>query len=310
MKRLLLFFSVLVLISGTSFTQTGSDYYLPLKIGNYIKFHTTNNQNWGPRTTIFSIEGKDLISGVEYFREKGYEIADGSTDINVFRMAWLREDASGNIIMGAVSPSGSPNLDSAIIINFPLHPNEYLTPGYSRTFPFGDYFETDSVLSVDETVTSAAGTFNNCIKIVITHADSSGVTIFREYQYYAPNVGFVLNVRDIPIDQTHTDQLMEYNIVMAAEEDGTLPNAFSLKQNYPNPFNPATTISFSLPEKAYVSLRVFDIMGSEVASLLSKELSAGDHSVQWTAANITSGIYFYRIEAGVYSETRKLILIK
>ena len=87
-----------------------------------------------------------------------------------------------------------------------------------------------------------------------------------------------------------------------------LPTRFSLGQNYPNPFNPSTTIPFSVPSKAFVSLKLFDALGREVSSLVSEELSAGTHARQWSALGLASGIYFYRLQAGNFAETRRLIL--
>jgi hypothetical protein len=106
-----------------------------------------------------------------------------------------------------------------------------------------------------------------------------------------------------------------------------LPTHFSLEQNYPNPFNPATTISFSLPSKSFVSLKVLDMLGREVATIASEEMPAGTYTKQWNAANMSSGIYFYRLsvvpstrdhvptngrdgQAGKYDETKKLVLIR
>ena len=89
-----------------------------------------------------------------------------------------------------------------------------------------------------------------------------------------------------------------------------LPTHFSLDQNYPNPFNPATAISFSLPSQSFVSLKVFDALGREVDVLLSEELSAGTYSRQWNAGGLSSGIYFYRLQAGSFTETKKLVLLR
>ena len=85
---------------------------------------------------------------------------------------------------------------------------------------------------------------------------------------------------------------------------------FNLSQNYPNPFNPSTSISFILPSRSFVSLKVFDLIGREVAIIVSEEMSAGSYSRQWNAANMSSGIYFYRLQAGSFTETKKLILLK
>jgi hypothetical protein len=89
-----------------------------------------------------------------------------------------------------------------------------------------------------------------------------------------------------------------------------LPTDYVLSQNYPNPFNPSTTISFTLPLRSFVSLKVFDLLGRGVATIVSDELSAGTYTRQWNAANISSGIYFYRLQAGKYVETKRLILLK
>ena len=96
----------------------------------------------------------------------------------------------------------------------------------------------------------------------------------------------------------------------SVKESPLVVRSFTLSQNYPNPFNPTTTISFSLLSKSFVSLKVYDMLGREIATIASEEMSAGYHSRQWNAANMSSGIYFYRMQAGSYSETRKLVLLR
>jgi hypothetical protein len=88
------------------------------------------------------------------------------------------------------------------------------------------------------------------------------------------------------------------------------PKAIALDQNYPNPFNPATIISFDLPSSSFVTLKVFDLLGREVTSLVSEQLSAGYHSRQWNGAAMPSGVYFYRLQVGSFTDTRKLLLLK
>jgi len=89
-----------------------------------------------------------------------------------------------------------------------------------------------------------------------------------------------------------------------------IPNGFFLSQNYPNPFNPSTNIEFSLPEKSFVKLKVFDITGKEIAELVSENLSAGTFRYEYNAENLPSGIYFYKLDAKKFSETKRMILIK
>jgi outer membrane protein assembly factor BamB len=90
----------------------------------------------------------------------------------------------------------------------------------------------------------------------------------------------------------------------------TAPAEFALAPNFPNPFNPRTTITFSLPSQLLVTLKVFDALGREVSTLVSEELPAGTHTRQWNAADLPSGIYFYRLHAGSFSDTKKLLLVK
>jgi len=92
--------------------------------------------------------------------------------------------------------------------------------------------------------------------------------------------------------------------------DKLIPNRFSLEQNFPNPFNPSTNISFTLPLKTFVLLKVFNILGEEVATLVNEELPPGTHLHQWNAGAMPSGVYLYRLQAGSFTETKKLILLR
>jgi hypothetical protein len=89
-----------------------------------------------------------------------------------------------------------------------------------------------------------------------------------------------------------------------------LPTEFILEQNYPNPFNPSTTISFSVPEIEFVTLKVYDVLGNEIATLINEEKSAGSYEILFDATDLSSGIYFYRLQAGSFVETKKMVLMK
>lgn len=88
------------------------------------------------------------------------------------------------------------------------------------------------------------------------------------------------------------------------------PAKFSLEQNYPNPFNPATKIRFSLQKWGFVSLKVFDILGREAASLCKEEMPSGEHEITFDASGLSAGVYLYRLSAGTYSETKTMLLLK
>jgi photosystem II stability/assembly factor-like uncharacterized protein len=91
---------------------------------------------------------------------------------------------------------------------------------------------------------------------------------------------------------------------------GDIPNVFKLYDNYPNPFNPVTKIKFDLPENAFVKISIYDITGREVSNILKREVNAGSYEVQFNAGNLSSGTYFYRIEAGNFTEVKRMVLIK
>ena len=89
-----------------------------------------------------------------------------------------------------------------------------------------------------------------------------------------------------------------------------LPQDFQLFQNYPNPFNPTTTINYSIPKQNFVTIKVYDALGKEVATLVNENKSIGNYSVEFDASKLVSGIYYYRLQAGACSETKKLIFMK
>jgi uncharacterized delta-60 repeat protein len=89
-----------------------------------------------------------------------------------------------------------------------------------------------------------------------------------------------------------------------------IPVNYNLSQNYPNPFNPATNIKFQIPKTGFVKLIVYDIIGSEIAKLVNEQLSSGVYEVEWNAMKYPSGVYYYKLTSGEYTETKKMILIK
>jgi hypothetical protein len=94
------------------------------------------------------------------------------------------------------------------------------------------------------------------------------------------------------------------------EIPGDVPSTYALEQNFPNPFNPGTTINFSIPTEGFVSLDVYNSIGQKVATLVNETKTAGTYAVNFDASDLTSGIYFYKISSGNFSETKKMILLK
>jgi photosystem II stability/assembly factor-like uncharacterized protein len=100
------------------------------------------------------------------------------------------------------------------------------------------------------------------------------------------------------------------NTVGVSSNKNTLPDKYNLEQNYPNPFNPSTMISFSLPKAGNVSLVVYDILGREVAALVNEFTTAGNYTIDFNASSLSSGVYLYKIQAGDFTDTRKMVLVK
>jgi hypothetical protein len=108
------------------------------------------------------------------------------------------------------------------------------------------------------------------------------------------------------------------NIITSVnQKDNQAPSKFSLSQNFPNPFNPSTEINYSIPQYGFVTLKVYNLLGQEVTTLVNKEQKAGDYTVNFNAANLptgrqglASGVYMYRIQSGNLSLTKKMILLR
>ena len=99
-------------------------------------------------------------------------------------------------------------------------------------------------------------------------------------------------------------------VITGADEKPQILNEFNLHQNYPNPFNPSTKIKYSIINKAMVIIKVYDILGNEIKTLVNEEKTIGNYEIEFDGRNLSSGIYLYRMQAGNFSDTKKLILIR
>jgi hypothetical protein len=143
---------------------------------------------------------------------------------------------------------------------------------------------------------------------------------------FNPVTGEFLGVLDLPgsaaelffdgkfwtYDESHNTILVYYLSMVGINENNVInsPNNFSLSQNYPNPFNPNTKISWQLPISSIVTLKVYDVLGNEIAILVNEHKLAGSYEVNFDASNLSSGIYFYQIKTGSFIQTKKMTLIK
>ena len=101
-----------------------------------------------------------------------------------------------------------------------------------------------------------------------------------------------------------------YVPVTAVNENLSFVNSYNLSNNYPNPFNPSTKLIYTIPERSNVSLKVFDLLGNEVAELVNNEIAAGTYHITFNATDLSSGVYFYQLRAGDFVQTKKMILLR
>lgn len=115
-----------------------------------------------------------------------------------------------------------------------------------------------------------------------------------------PHIGSAFTIDDIAYGP----------VTSVSDGRSEVPASFNLAQNYPNPFNPATRIDYSIAKRGHVSLKIYDVLGNEVATLVDRELERGSYSAVWNATNSPSGVYFYRLTSGSFSTTKKLLLMR
>jgi hypothetical protein len=127
-------------------------------------------------------------------------------------------------------------------------------------------------------------------------------------------VGKISNIKSgfgkVSFNQIRNNKIHLFASAEKISNSTNLPTVYSLMQNYPNPFNPATTIKFEVPKNGLVTLKVYDVLGAEVASLVNEEKSVGRYEVNFNASSLASGVYFYQLKAGSFIDTKKMILVK
>jgi hypothetical protein len=182
-------------------------------------------------------------------------------------------------------------------------------PLSKKGFIIGGYNETLSAMNTVEQVdVQSDGSLKITQTTPLTYARTGLMAV-------AYKNGFVV-VFGGRTDRGHLGKVVPYIEILinggSSVKGGEIPKEFTLDQNYPNPFNPSTNIGYQLAAGSFVSLKVYDILGKEVAVLVNEYQTAGSHSIQMFAEkyNLTAGIYFYRLTAGNYSSTKKMLLLK
>jgi hypothetical protein len=325
------FIFVTLIISRLIFGQ--SDVILPLAVGNYWEFIDSTFSN----DTLFVVDTSKLgITGklnIEY-QGNNYEVFYWNWfDMNVNppqpqSNKWLiRNEQDGLWEYGMLNDTDTLLLQN-LSFKFPANIGD--------NWSIMAYFVTDTSISVGDTLIrecldtdkefiTPSGTFQCYVyqyewvflkssevnfvyqfKFAESIYNSQNVEsdTFRVLNYFAPNVGLVGQEVNLGSFKTKS-YLSSYDLITDVNIDENNLSGFQLCQNYPNPFNPSTFIKYSIPNSSNVSINVYDIL-----TLINENKQAGSYEIEFKATNLSSGIYFYRLQAGDYISTKKMILMK
>lgn len=191
------------------------------------------------------------------------------------------------------------------------------TVGWDKSFVNGDIYNV--TLTIYQNVNSNPSYFTMPVQVKInTSLGDTILTLFNDAQTQNFQFQVIGNPTSIVFDPGNW--ILKNNTVVTSLENLTFPVQFSLEQNYPNPFNPSTTIEYNLPQGGFVTLKVYNILGKEVATLVNEQIDAGKHKVDFDATGLNSGVYFYKLlvsdlqgkdgRVGEFVETKKMILLK
>jgi hypothetical protein len=236
--------------------------------------------------------GKLFVTGSEIAYELiGSSTADPNDKLfftNYFKATWGGDKADGSTVSGV-----SGNIFAGIAATFgQTYPEDY--PDYF--VPAGGAVTCLLYAPAQVAGLNYSGTFGSSTKI--------GVLVYFGFPFET--------IASLTQRTSLMGAIVHYfeTFTGVIEEVNSSPGRFSLGQNFPNPFNPVTHIQFAIAHDEFVSLKIYDVLGKEVATLVDEQRSAGTYSVRWDASNFTSGVYFYKLGAGDFVEAKKLMLMK
>jgi len=276
--------------NGGEILTSGSTYFIEWGSQNVvdvtIEYSTDNGNNWIsivdsivsagiyewtiPNT--LTTEGRVRISDLS--DPNTYDISDGSFTIQ-----------SSKIIM-VVSPNGGEILEggSNYEILWSSNDVEYVKLEYSINNGVNWNLITDSIGSTGIYLWSVPNVLTTQARIKISDV----------------NISSIYDISDEPF---------RINYIVGVKEDDAV-ETFNLEQNFPNPFNPMTTVKYQIPEKSLVTVKVYDVLGNEIETLVNEGKKSGSYEITWYAEGLPSGVYFYQLKAGSYIETKKMLLMK
>jgi hypothetical protein len=307
-------------VSPTSFTLFAARVFVQDVSGN-LRFGISNTSTAAMGTTDFSYNTTYLVF-------VKYEINTGGADecrLWVFSSGVPLDEASAGTPEVLNSTTNGQDLINAIALRQGFNANTTLIDGIRVSTQWGDLVPvelTSFTSSVDgndvilnwstatelnnfgfEVQRSAAGNEFATIGFIEGYGTTTETKTYRFVDEDLLSGNYTYRLKQVDFNGTFA-----YSDEVNAEV--TSPAQFELSQNYPNPFNPGTTIKFSIPQSANVSLKIFNTLGQEVSTLINQNMESGVHTINFDASELNSGIYFYRLDAGQFSEVKKMTLIK
>ncbi len=267
-------------------------------------FNDGNITNWINKTGVWTatggyMKGNSTLTTAQAISPFGsYSTATVNCDV---RMNLGQKSRIARIIFGYADASNYRYVDADDINNRyticeRVSGRNYTRKTITATVNTAQWYALSVVAAADGNVTLKVG----------------GVTL-GSYKFAAVKTGLVgcgYNRSNSDFDNFCVSSAATASTATPTAAASSVPSSFELTQNYPNPFNPTTTISFTLPAAGEVTLEVFNVLGQQVAVLADGHFGAGAHSVTWNASSVSSGVYLYRLQAGEFTETRKMLLVK
>ena len=264
--------------------------------GNTIwtKYYTINNQS----TSIHFIRKMDhyfVVSGIYY-----------DTTVNNNGLFMAKIDFNGNLYFNKIYHFPKEEILNAfnVIGQNKLIYSLYFQHQYSTDTFYTKIIITDTMGNIlHSRINYSSNEFydNYNVLSAIQPCKNGDIIFFGDakFSWSGPNIYGI-----------RTDSILNFPPIGIRPLSNTIVTKYLLLQNYPNPFNPSTKIDFQVPKSSNVKITVYDILGREVATLVNEKLSAGKYEVQWNALKFASGVYFYRIEAGQYTNVKKMVILK
>ncbi|MBD3165898.1 T9SS type A sorting domain-containing protein, partial [bacterium] len=241
---------------------------------------------------------------------------------------WLFGQPNSNAVVYRMAPDGSvyddvgyevyangEAISGGIDISLDYDPSHWAITTFAQATNTDDFidiwegYEESTWLWIDEATQEGSIEVGGDADEVIIHADITELEYREDLEHGDMAEAEVIVNGPHFMDPLVVNLIVWFNLGVGDGEAG-LPTEYALHQNYPNPFNPTTTIKFDLVEAQNVKLAVYNILGQQVMTLVNRRMDAGYHAVNFDARNLSSGMYFYRIEAGQFKSMKKMVMVK